>query len=109
MASGTGLRMEPVGYLALVRSNANYRSLWIGEIISLFGDWFNLIASAALVSSLTSSGLAVGGLFVVRMLAPFIISPLAGAFADRYNRKRLLIISDLTRTEIGRASCRERV
>jgi len=47
--------MEPVGYLALVRSNANYRSLWIGEIISLFGDWFNLIASA--LDRLCSAGI----------------------------------------------------
>lgn len=86
-----------VGYLALVRGNANYRNLWFGEIVSLFGDWFNLIASAALVSSLTQSGLAVGGLFVVRMLAPFLMSPLAGVAADRYNRKRLLIASDLIR------------
>lgn len=86
-----------VGYLALVRGNPNYRNLWFGEIVSLFGDWFNLIASAALVSSLTQSGLAVGGLFVVRMLAPFIMSPLAGVAADRYNRKRLLIASDLIR------------
>jgi len=100
MTSKTGLRTAPVGYLALVRSNSNYRSLWIGEIISLFGDWFNLIASAALISSLTSSGLAVGGLFVIRMLAPFIMSPPAGVFADRYNRKYLLIISDLTRAAV---------
>ena len=47
-------------------------------IVSLFGDWFNLIASAALISTLTKSGFAVGGLFVVRMLAPFLASPIAG-------------------------------
>lgn len=87
----------PVGYLALVKDNANFRSLWLGQIVSLFGDWFNLIASAALVSNLTQSGLAVGGLFVVRMLAPFLVSPIAGIAADRYNRKRLLILADLTR------------
>jgi MFS family permease len=86
-----------IGYWSLIRRNSNYRSLWIGEIISLFGDWFNLLASAALVSNLTQSGLAVGGLFVIRMLAPFLISPLAGVAADRYSRKMLLVISDLSR------------
>ncbi len=91
------IRTSPVGYLELIRHNPNYRTLWTGEIISLFGDWFNLIASAALVGKLTQSGLAVGGLFVVRMLAPFLVSPLAGVFADRYNRKKLLIFSDLVR------------
>jgi MFS family permease len=91
---------ESVGYIALLRGNPNYRSLWLGEVVSLFGDWFNLIASAALISSLTSSGLAVGGLFVVRMLAPFLVSPLAGVVADRFNRKWVLILSDLTRAVV---------
>lgn len=87
----------PVGYYALVRGNRDFRSLWFGQIISLFGDWFNLIASASLVSQLTTSGFAVGGLFVVRMMAPFLVSPLAGVAADRFNRKRLLIAADLSR------------
>jgi MFS family permease len=65
--------------------------------VSLLGDWFNLIASASLVAELTESGLAVGGLFVVRMLAPFLVSPIAGVAADRYSRKRLLILADLGR------------
>lgn len=88
------------GYLELVRTNPKFRNLWFGQIVSLFGDWFNLIASAALVSSLTKSGLAVGGLFVVRMLAPFLVSPLAGVAADRYNRKYLLITADLLRAGV---------
>lgn len=88
---------KPVGYLDLVRRNRNFRNLWTGQVISLLGDWFDLIASAALVSYLTRSGLAVGSLFVIRMLAPFLVSPLAGVLADRFNRKRLLMTSDILR------------
>jgi len=88
------------GYIDLIRTNPNFRSLWLGQVVSLFGDWFNLIASAALISKLTQSNLAVGGLFVVRMLAPFLISPIAGVAADRYNRKLLLILTDLLRAVI---------
>jgi len=91
---------ESSGYVALVRGNRNFKYLWYGQIVSLFGDWFNLIASATLVASLTGSGLAVGGLFVVRMLAPFLISPLAGVAADRYNRKKLLILTDVVRAVV---------
>jgi MFS family permease len=91
---------KSVGYFELVRKNGNYRNLWFGQIISLLGDWFNLIASASLIATLTQSGVAVGSLFVVRMLAPFLISPLAGVFADRYNRKRLLITADISRAFI---------
>jgi MFS family permease len=86
-----------VSYLELIRNNANFRNLWFGQIVSLLGDWFNLIASASLISLLTQSGLAVGGLFVVRMLSQFFASPLGGVLADRYNRKNLLIAFDLFR------------
>jgi MFS family permease len=88
---------RPVGYAELVRGNADFRLLWFGQIVSLFGHWFNLIASAALVAKLTESGFAVGALFVVRMLAPFLVSPFAGVVADRFNRKWILFWSDLVR------------
>ena len=88
---------EPTSYLALIKGNRNFRFLWFGQIVSLLGDWFNLIASASLIALLTQSGVAVGGLFVVRMLAPFLVSPFAGVAADRYNRKHLLIFTDIAR------------
>ncbi|MDQ7034005.1 MAG: MFS transporter [Anaerolineae bacterium] len=96
-------RGDSVGYGALLRGNRNFRLLWGGQIVSLLGDWFNLIASALLIAQLTGSGAAVGGLFVVRFLAPFLVSPFAGVAADRYNRKHLLILTDILRgiTVIG--------
>ncbi len=97
MAHNSSEQAKPVGYLDLVRKNRDFRFLWTGQIISLLGDWFDLIASAALISYLTRSGLAVGSLFVIRMLAPFLVSPLAGVLADRYNRKKLLITADILR------------
>jgi len=85
------------GYLQLIRGNRAFRHLWAGQIISLTGDWFNLIASAALIAALTQSGTAIGGLFVVRMVAPFIVSPIAGVVADRYNRRAIVISTDVLR------------
>jgi MFS family permease len=93
----SGELSRKVGYLEVIQDNPNFRNLWFGQIISQLGDWFNLIASASLVSLLTQSGLAVGGLFVVRMLSQFLFSPFGGALADRYNRKYLLISFDLIR------------
>jgi MFS family permease len=86
-----------ISYGSLIRDNVNFRYLWSGQIVSLLGDWFNLIASATLVAELTQSGIAVGGLFVVRMLAQLLVSPFAGVAADRFNRKRLLILTDIGR------------
>jgi MFS family permease len=97
MNTTTADRRAPVGYGQLVRGNRNFRFLWFGQIISLLGDWFNLIASASLVAALSQSGFAIGSLFVVRMLAPFLVSPIAGVVADRYNRRQILIATDITR------------
>ncbi len=92
---------RPVGYLQLIRANVDFRYLWSGQIVSLFGDWFSLIGSAALIAQLTQSGLAVGGLFVIRMLAQFVGTQVGGVAADRYNRKRLLILTDITRAVVA--------
>jgi MFS family permease len=94
------IEKTPSGYLKLIQQNRNFRFLWFGQIVSLLGDWFNLIASASLIASLSGSGLAIGGLFVIRMLAPFLISPFAGIMADRYNRKRLMILTDCLRAGV---------
>jgi len=91
---------KPVGYFELIRHNRNFRCLWAGQVVSLLGDWFNLIASAILIADLTGSGLALGFLFTIRMIAPFVIAPIAGICADRYNRKHLLIITDVARAII---------
>jgi MFS family permease len=88
------------GYLALIRSSRNFRLLWFGQIISDLGDWFNLIASASLIGELTNSGLAIGALFFVRALAPFLASPFAGVIADRYNRRNVIILMNIIRTPL---------
>ena len=90
----------PVGYFELLLHNPNFRYLWAGQVVSLLGDWFNLIASAILIAELTGSGLAIGVLFTIRMLAPFVVAPIAGICADRYNRKHILIITDIVRAFI---------
>ncbi|HLB47980.1 MAG TPA: MFS transporter [Anaerolineales bacterium] len=87
-------------YLALIRQRPHFRYLWLAQVISLSGDWFNTIASVILVNRYTNSGLAVGGLFLARALPPFLFGPLAGVAADRFNRKYVLITADLLRAVI---------
>ncbi len=92
------------GYLELLRNNPGYARLWLAQAISLFGDWFNTIALSALVVKYTgganSAGLAVSGLLLARFLPPLFVGPLAGVLADRLDRKRLLILSDVLRTGV---------
>ncbi len=98
--SGTQPPGRPLGYGQLIRGNRNFRQLWYGQIVSLLGDWFNLVASAALIAQLSGSALAIGSLFVIRMLAPFLVSPLAGVVADQYDRRSILIWTDLVRAGV---------
>jgi Na+/melibiose symporter-like transporter len=87
-------------YVILVRQNRDYRYLWLSQVVSLMGDWFTLIASASLVANLSGSGLAIGGLFLARLLPPFVLGPLAGVVADRFDRRKILIASDLLRAVV---------
>ncbi len=84
-------------YITLLRQNRNYRYLWLGNVISLLGDWFNLIASAELITNLSDTGVAIGSLFLARFLPLFLVSPLAGVLADRFSRRTIMIWSDLLR------------
>jgi len=89
------------GYLRVLRQNPDFSRLWLAQVISLLGDWFNTVALSALVSEYTNgSGLAVSGLLIARFLPPMIVSPIAGVLIDRFNRKRLLMMSDVLRAVI---------
>ena len=90
--------MKP--YLVLLRQRPHFRYLWLAQVISLAGDWFNTIAAVIIVNRYTDSGLAVGGLFLARALPPFLAGPIAGVVADRFSRKTVLIATDLLRALI---------
>jgi MFS family permease len=91
---------ERSGYVELVRTNANFRRLWGGTIVSLFGDWFNTIALYRTVEMISGSALALGLVFVAKLLPLAIASPVAGLIVDRFDRRRVMIGADLGRAVI---------
>ncbi len=85
----------------LVRDNRAYRRLWAAQAISLTGDWFTLVALAVLVSRDSGgSGLAVSALALAQMLPWVLVGPWSGVLADRFDRKSLLVASDLARVGV---------
>src|SRR5436190_24011171 len=84
-------------YVSLLRSNRNFRLLYIGQTISQLGDWFNAVAVYALLLDLTGSATAVAWMMITQFLPVAIVSPLAGVVVDRVNRRRLMIAADLVR------------
>lgn len=93
--------MQSVRYSELLRSNINFRRLWIGQVISELGTWFSFIAELGVVSLISGSVWATMALLVSRFLPVLLISPLAGVLVDRANRKRILITADLIRALIA--------
>jgi MFS family permease len=87
-------------YWTLLRDNENYRNLWLGYVVTQLGDWFNLIATASLIEMLSGSGTAVSYLFLARFLPLFLFAPLAGVLADRYDRRKIMIYSNLVQAAV---------
>lgn len=87
-------------YLTLLRQRPQFRYLWLAAVVSFAGDWFNTIASVILVNRYLDSTTAVGLLFIARALPPFLLGPIAGVIADRFDRKTVLIATDLSRALI---------
>ena len=79
-----------------------FRRLWIATSLSSLGDWLSLVALASLASALAGSGAAaqysaVGGVWLSSLLPALILGPLAGAVADRLDRRLNMIIGDVLR------------
>ena len=91
---------DATSVLELLLRNKNFRRVWLGSVVSLFGDWFNTIALFTLIGGLTGSPMAVGAVLATKMIAFATCSPIAGIIADRFDRRRLMILSDLLRAAI---------
>ncbi|MAF93489.1 MFS transporter [Candidatus Woesearchaeota archaeon] len=87
--------MTSRSYTQLIRENRDFRRLWIAAVISMLGEWFNTIALFFLILEYTESEFLLGLLFTVRMAGFAILQPLIGLLADRYNRKMLMVVSNL--------------
>ena len=96
-SNNSGPVQREMGYLELIRTEHNFRRLWFGNLVSLFGDWFNLIALLSVVTRYSGSPLALSLVFVAKFLPAAIVSPFAGYLVDRFNRRRLMIVCDVLR------------
>ena len=74
-----------------------YRLLWLGQIVSEAGDALTNIALLLLVNALTGSTAALAAMAIVLAIPPLTIGLFAGGFADRHDRRRIMLASDLLR------------
>lgn len=87
-------------YLRLVRRNANFRRLWIAQIVSEIGDWFYSLAIYSLLLQFTGQARSVALALVLQVIPQTLFGPLSGIVNDRIRRKKVMIATDLARVGI---------
>ena len=87
-------------YRAVIRS-PTYFPLWLGQLVSSFGDTLHYVALVVLVFQLSGQGLAVAGLVAVEVIPVLVLGPIAGVMIDRFGRKGILIGSDVVRAALA--------
>ncbi len=87
----------PTGMRGIFRAlrHRNFRLFFIGQIISLTGTWMQVVAQSWLVYRLTGSAVLLGIVGFTGNLPSFIFAPFAGVLADRWNRHRLLVATQV--------------
>jgi dTMP kinase len=74
-------------------------------LFSSLGDWLGLLATTALAQQLSGdsyakANFAIAGVFIARLLPSVFLGPLAGVLADRFDRRKLMVICDILRTAL---------
>jgi dTMP kinase len=78
-----------------------FRRLWLVTSVSATCDWLSLLALSALATQLTSGyqaqSFALGGVVATKLLPALVLGPIAGALADKFDRRRVMVVCDLLR------------
>jgi dTMP kinase len=79
----------------------DFRWLWISLALSSLGDWLGLLAKTAMATDLATNyreaNFALGGVLVAQLLPSLVLGPIAGVFADRFDRRYTMVFCDIIR------------
>ncbi len=99
-ASGVAVRRTgPLSHpYVRLATNGSFSAIWLGQVVSSLGDRVHQVALVYLVARATgNSPLALGLVFAAMTVPTVLVGPLAGALVDRWDRKRVMVASDLIR------------
>lgn len=94
-ATDTRLNPAKISHMWRALSHPNFRLFFYGQTISLVGTWMSRIATSWLVYRLTGSAFLLGVVGFAGQFPSFALSPFAGVFVDRWNRHRLLVVTQV--------------
>ncbi|HEX6645532.1 MAG TPA: MFS transporter [Gemmatimonadales bacterium] len=72
-------------------NHRNYRLFISGQLVSLIGTWMQSVAQSWLVYRLTGSPVLLGAIGFASQIPVFLLAPVGGVFADRHDRRRILL------------------
>ncbi|HVM11082.1 MAG TPA: dTMP kinase [Actinomycetota bacterium] len=91
---------KPATFGSLLRHPA-FSRLWRAMLVSSLGDWVGFVAVTVLVTDPDIAGgnpaFAVSGVMLARLLPSIVFGPFAGVLVDRFDRRKLMVISDISR------------
>jgi MFS family permease len=82
--------MPGVRMWKLLRTNRDVRSLFAAQVVSYMGDWFAYVAFVGLVQDVKDLALLVTLVYVAQALPAFLVTPISGPVADRYDRRNVI-------------------
>jgi len=93
MAMTSTKKISGIKNLLRALRSRNYRLFVAGQSVSLVGTWMQQVAMSWLVYRLTGSSFLLGVVGFTSQIPTFLFAPVAGVLADRWNRRRLLIVT----------------
>lgn len=89
-----------LGWAGLLRRNRPFAAFFLAQTISPIGDRLNQVALAVLVFGASRSASLAALVFAAGFLPQALLGPLAGVYVDRFDRRRVMIASDLVRAAL---------
>lgn len=89
----SGPRAKGFGFVLRALKHRNFRLFFSGQLISLIGTWMQQVAISWLVYRLTDSPFLLGVVVFSGQIPTFLLAPFAGVMADRWNRHRILVVT----------------
>src|SRR5256885_13448335 len=86
---------SPAGRVTRALQHRNYRLFFGGQSLSLIGTWITRVATSWLVYRLTGSALLLGVVGFCGQIPTLLLSPVAGVLVDRYDRHRILVVTQV--------------
>lgn len=86
---------QKVGFAFRALQSRNFRLFFSGQIVSLLGTWIQNLALGWLVYRITGSSVLLGVVGFAGQIPALVLTPIAGVFADRVNRQKVLIVTQI--------------